>query len=169
MKWPPLLIVGLAVGLPVVATVLAFVIRMFLTSGGVSEQAARTSYEKSVKAIEKGEVKLISFHKTNGRRSEQSGRKYYEVEYEVECEVLEDLWHTPWLVPVPGGDLGGWWPFDENKNVSNLAVGKKIGAAGPIRVQRPPKHKKGEILKRRGWLPFEETDKGWQGLDGNVY
>ncbi len=102
-------------------------------SGAVSENAARTAYEKSIHAIANGKVKLISFLKINGRKGESAGRKYYEVEYEAELEFLEN--YQP-------------------------AMGLMDGML---------KYKKGDVKKIRGWLHFEETEKGWRGEDGNVY
>lgn len=105
----------------------------------VSESGARTAYEKSIKATAKGAVRVVSFRKINARRSEKSGRKYYEVEYEAELEFVED--------------------FPPKESAPSLFSGFVMG----------PKGKKGEVKKASGWLPFEETENGWRGPDGNVY
>jgi hypothetical protein len=114
-------------------------------SSTVSEQAARTAYEKSAPWSllvlsggldrQKGDMKLISFRKINDRRGESFGRRYYEVEYEAEWEHLADD-RTGAI--VAGKMLEGRW-------------------------------KKGDVQKDRGWLRFEETEEGWLGPDGNVY
>ncbi len=71
--------------------------------------------------------------------------------YEAELEFLED-------VPPPAASMfvtGGKGKKVEIKGVAPFVIG--------------PKGKKGEVKKERGWLTFEETEKGWRGPDKNVY
>jgi hypothetical protein len=120
-------------------------------SGTVSESSARTAYEKSTEAIAEGKAKLISFRKINARKSEVFGMKFYEVEYEAEVEFLEDfppVRYTTFPSMLPGGK-------PSKQEVPDFFMGLK--------------GKKGEVKKQRGWLSFEQTEKGWRGPDKNVY
>jgi hypothetical protein len=117
--------------------------------GSVSENSARTAYEKWTEALSEGKAKLISFRKINARKGEVLGVKFYDVEYESELEFLEDF------PPQP--------PKEPPAKFSEMP---KIVLP---RIVHGPTGKKGEVKKQRGWLNFEETERGWRGPDKNVY
>jgi hypothetical protein len=118
--------------------------------GPVSEKSARTAYEKSTKVIAEGKAKLVSFRKINARKSEMFGIKSYEVEYEAELEILENV-H---VIGDPGLITHEGWELE----VTPIGVGLEDA-----------KYKKGQVVKRRAWMEFTETEKGWLGPDRNVY
>jgi len=123
-----------------------------VSEGNVSEQAARTAFEKSHPAIKNGTMKLISFRKIKGGipqipkitdgRGVIEGRRY-RVEYWAELELLTD----------DEIDMDGRWR-EGRRNWRN---------------KEEEKWKKGDVVIVQGWLKFEETEEGWLGPDGNVY
>jgi hypothetical protein len=123
-----------------------------VSEGTVSEQAARTAFEKSHPAIRDGKMKLILFRKIKGgipqipkipgERRVTEGRRY-RVEYWAELELLKD----------DEIDMDARWR-EGRRNWENKGE---------------EKWKKGDVVIIQGWLKFEETEEGWLGPDGNVY
>jgi hypothetical protein len=150
--------------------------------GTVSENSARTAYEKSTPAIVEGKAKLVSFRKINAQKSELFGVKMYDVEYEAELKFLEDV--PPEVWDVTGFPSKGFGPktvrVEAQTKEDAIAKGTKLlpeDRRNKITADKPgfpphvsgPKGKKDEITKVSGRLHFEQTEKGWRGPDRNVY
>jgi hypothetical protein len=150
--------------------------------GTVSENSARTAYEKSTPVIVDGKAKLISFRKINAQKSEAFGVKMYAVEYEAELKFLEDV--PPEVWDVIGFAAKGFGSktvtVEAHTKEEAITKGTKLlpeDRRNRITAQKPffsphvsgPQGKKDEIKKVSGQLHFEQTEKGWRGPDRNVY
>lgn len=106
----------------------------------------------------KGNIKLVSFSKTNGQMREVSGTQVYKLEYEGEIEFLADCYWGPF-------EFGGTWSGNFH------AVAGKRDAISAFHPQYMGKQevRKGQKTKVAGSVTFERTEKGWRGEDGKIY
>lgn len=112
--------------------------------GGTSvptERDARVVFENQLgNAFKSGIVKVVSFRKVNGQSGEESGVKFYNLEYEAEIEYPNGLNAHCSKTKFTGWDC--WM--------------KEIRA-------------KGEKEKQKEQMTFHKTEKGWKGPDDNIY
>jgi len=102
--------------------------------------------------MEKGSqkyIKLLSLKKINGVQSEKSGQQIYDIEYEVEIEVIATCQYSASIWDRFSAD-----PPDKKPFFSSY---------------KPDLAKPGDIFKFEGTFRFEKTDNGWRGEDDRIY
>lgn len=119
-------------------------------SGKPSEGMGQKALDHQIQTQSKGQIKLMSFHKTNGTGDD----KVYAVEYEAEIEFQTDGYWTHGGAMVPFGFAAQISPYDRM-----MAAG--MGAITEVH--------KGQRQTINGALQFVKTEKGWQGEDGQIY
>lgn len=109
-----------------------------------SESDGRAVFENRLKqTLQNGTVKLVRFNKVNGQMGEETGIKFYKLQYEAEVE----------------------YPNGLNINCKDHVAGKRFSWDCYMKEVR----EKGERQVVKEEMIFEKTEKGWKAPDGHIY
>lgn len=126
----------------------------FSLSGKPSEASGRIALEARIAKQSQGNIRLVSFSKTNGRDGEIFGRKVYEMDYEAEIEFGQD---GSWLKGDPMSGLGYGFTRERYGGNALAQFAASIDGAVPVRS--------GDRQKVSGKLLFGKSERGWQTED----
>lgn len=122
-----------------------------------SERDAKKVFENLLENQTKGKVKLVDFKNLNAEEGEFLGVKIYAVEFNSEIEFLEECYYRTRDKFLDG-------------QVPGIVIDKPVNFGfGEINMFGLKKAEPGMKEELNGVLLFEKNEKGWKGMDGNVY
>jgi len=135
--------------------ILVLVLLLSGCGGPPGESSGQALIERRIQDQGKGNIKLVSFRKTNATGDDAS----YQLEYEAEIEFEAD---GAW---TKGSDMAAAvsFEFSTQQAGQTATMGLMNSVLGTQNVRR------GEHATVQGTIRFEKTENGWRGEDGQFY